>query len=128
MPDEFGTWRVEEAPEVRAPDGSTVHPLGLLSGVGSFAEFVLAPGQASAAVTHRTVQEIWYVVAGAGEMWRRQGERAEITGLVPGVCLSIPLGTEFQFRAGADGLRAVAVTAPPWPEGTDEAVLDRGPW
>ena len=38
------------------------------------------------------------------------------------MCLTIPLGTHFQFRSlGPGPLAAVAVTMPPWP-GPDEAV------
>ena len=59
---------------------------------------------------------------------RRQGEREEVIYLSPGVCLSIPLGTHFQFRAAAtQAVSAVAITMPPWP-GADEAVPVAGPW
>ena len=54
-----------------APDGSDVRVLLSLGG-GSMAHFELAPGRVSAAVVHRTVEEIWYVLAGRGEMWRRK--------------------------------------------------------
>ena len=47
----------------------------------------------SLAVTHRTVDELWYVLAGTGELWRRQGEREEIVPLLPHTAHSIPLGT-----------------------------------
>ena len=75
-----------------------------------------------------TVQEIWYVAAGGGQMWRSQDGRAEITPLDAGVCLTIPLGTAFQFRAGQDGLRVVAATIPPWPGNPEEARPERGPF
>jgi mannose-6-phosphate isomerase-like protein (cupin superfamily) len=61
-------------------------------------------------------------------MWRRQGEREEVVELQPGACITIPLGTHFQFRALAGTpLAAVAATIPPWP-GADEAVAVTGPW
>jgi mannose-6-phosphate isomerase-like protein (cupin superfamily) len=92
------------------------------------AHFELGAGRVSRAVTHRTVEEIWYVLGGRGEMWRRQGERAEVVPLEAGVCLTIPLGTDFQFRSlGPGPLAAVAVTMPPWP-GPDEAVPVPGWW
>jgi mannose-6-phosphate isomerase-like protein (cupin superfamily) len=92
------------------------------------AEFELAAGRVSAAVAHRTVEEIWCVLSGRGEMWRRQGSREEIVALEPGVCLTIPPSTHFQFRALGDGaLRVLGVTMPPWP-GDDEAILVPGPW
>ncbi len=94
----------------------------------SMAHFRLAPGQVTQAVTHRTVQEIWYVICGRGEIWRRQGQREEISILESGVCLTVPLGTHFQFRADpSQEVCVVAVTLPPWP-GQDEAVCVEGPW
>ncbi|WP_158882223.1 cupin domain-containing protein [Amycolatopsis anabasis] len=128
MAEPFATRRLDETTEVTAPDGSAVRPLAVLPGVASFAHFELAPGQVSAAVAHATVEEIWYVIGGSGEMWRSQDGRAENTALAPGICLTIPLGTSFQFRAADQGLRVVAVTTPPWPDGTDEARAARGPW
>ena len=123
----FQTLQLPADPTVIAPDGSDVRVLlGLPS--GGMAHFSLAPGQVAHAVTHRTVEEIWFVVSGRGEMWRKQGEREEVIALQPGVCLSIPLGTHFQFRASAtEGVAAVAVTMPPWP-GDGEAVVVAGPW
>ncbi len=47
------------------------------------AHFELAPGAVSNAVEHRTVEEIWYVLSGCGEMWRKQGPREEIIPLDP---------------------------------------------
>jgi mannose-6-phosphate isomerase-like protein (cupin superfamily) len=117
-----------EAAEVTAPDGSAVRPLCALPGAASFAHFELAPAQVSQAVSHATVQEIWYVVAGGGQIWRDDGNVESVEELVPGVCLTIPLGTSFQFRAGADGLRVVAATVPPWPGDPAEARPERGPW
>ncbi len=126
MPD-FATTTLPPEPTVIAPDGSDVRVLLGLQG-GGMAHFELAPGQVSAAVTHRTVEEVWYVVAGRGQMWRRQGTREEITALAPGVCLTIPLGTHFQFRADAsEPVSAVAITMPPWP-GEGEAIVVTGPW
>jgi mannose-6-phosphate isomerase-like protein (cupin superfamily) len=74
------------------------------------------------------VEELWYVVAGSGEMWRSQAGREEVTPLSPGVSLSIPLGTRFQFRCVGDApFDAVGVTMPPWP-GMEEAVHVPGRW
>lgn len=110
-----------------APDGSDVRLLPGLAG-GGMAHFELAPGRTSTAVAHRTVEEIWFFVRGLGEMWRRQGDREEVVTVAPGVALSIPVGTRFQFRAlGTEPLAAVAVTMPPWP-GPDEAYTVDGPW
>lgn len=124
---EFSTLRLPTHPTVVAPDGSDVRVLLALPG-GSMAHFELAAGQVAHAVTHRTVAEVWYVLAGRGVMWRKQGEREETTALEAGVCLTIPQGTHFQFRASAsEAVSAVAVTIPPWP-GEGEAVRVAGPW
>ena len=124
---EFATSRLRDAAIALAPDGSVVRPLLALSG-GSMSHFELAAGRVSSAVTHRTVEEIWFVVAGRGEMWRRQGEREETVPLEPGVCLTIPLGTRFQLRASArEPVSVIGVTMPPWP-GDDEAIPVIGPW
>ena len=123
----FTTLRLPADPTVVAPDGSNVRVLPGLAG-GSMAHFSLDAGQVARAVTHRSVEEIWYVVDGRGEMWRRQDGREEVVALEPGVSLTIPLGTHFQFRAAPDvGLAAVAITMPPWP-GEGEAVFVDGPW
>jgi mannose-6-phosphate isomerase-like protein (cupin superfamily) len=123
----FNTLQLPEEPTILAPDGSEVRVLLALQG-GGMAHFRLAPGQVSAAVSHRSVAEIWYVLSGAGQMWRRQGTREVITDLLPGLCLTIPLGTAFQFRAAASSpLIAVAITMPPWP-GPEEAMVATGPW
>jgi mannose-6-phosphate isomerase-like protein (cupin superfamily) len=61
-------------------------------------------------------------------MWRATDEREETVALQPGVALTIPVGTRFQFRAtGREPLTIVGVTMPPWP-GADEAVAVDGPW
>jgi mannose-6-phosphate isomerase-like protein (cupin superfamily) len=123
----FDTRQLPEVPDAVAPDGSDVRELLALGG-GSMAHFELAPGRVSRAVAHRAVEELWYILAGQGQMWRRQGERQQTVPLRPGTCLSIPAGTHFQFRADAAGpLVAVGVTMPPWP-GDDEAHDVPGEW
>lgn len=103
-----------------APDSSEVRRLLKRPG-GSMAHFRLNPGACSSAVVHKTVDELWYVTSGAGELWRKQGDAEEVTLLARAVCVSIPAGVAFQFRAvGAEPLEIVAVTMPPWP-GPDEA-------
>jgi len=123
----FKTMRVPVAKTAVAPDGSDVRVLLGLGG-GGMAHFELPPGETSTPVTHRTVEEIWLFLSGRGEMWRRQGDHEEIVAVEPGVCLTIPLGTHFQFRSfGYEALSAVGVTMPPWP-GEDEAIIVEGKW
>ena len=67
-------------------------------------------------------------LSGRGEMWLKQEGREEIVPLESGVCLTIPLGTHFQFRSlGDQALAAVSITMPPWP-GDGEAVVVPGTW
>lgn len=127
----FRTADEGEAAVVTAPDGAEVRPLLVLDGSGSLAVFALTPGQVTHAVSHATVQELWQVTAGSGELWRRQGGREETVRLTPGTAVSIPLGTTFQFRADEDSdgpLRITAVTMPPWPGTDSEARPEKGPW
>jgi mannose-6-phosphate isomerase-like protein (cupin superfamily) len=114
-------------PDTVAPDGSDVRVLLGLEG-GGMAHFTLGPGRTSRAVAHRTVEEIWYVVSGHGELWRSLDGQEEVLPVEPGVCATIPLGTHFQFRAREDAaLMILGVTMPPWPA-EDEAYPVPGPW
>ena len=125
--DAFATLALRDAPLLKAPDGSDVRPLLSLAG-GSLAYFELAAGETSVAVAHRTVEEIWFVTGGRGEMWRKAEDQEETVMLAPGVSLTIPLGTAFQFRSlGPEPLTMVAITMPPWP-GEDEAYPVNSKW
>lgn len=124
---EFATTSLRLPQSESAPDGSAVHPLLALSG-GSMAHFQLSPGQTSRAVVHRTVEELWFVRSGKGQLWRKQGTREEVVVLEPGICATLPRGTHFQFRAAnREALAIIAVTIPRWP-GDSEAELVPGPW
>lgn len=119
--------RLPARPDVVAPDGSDVRVL-VRGERASMAHFELPPGATSAAVRHRTVEELWFFLGGRGEMWRRLGDLEQVVEVSSGVCLSIPVGTAFQFRSfGPEPLAAVAATMPPWP-GPGEALPVRGPW
>ena len=121
------TRSVAERYDVLAPDGSEIRPLLRVRG-GSMVHCTLPPGQVSRAVEHRTVDEVWFFLGGRGQVWRKMAEVEEITDVEPGLALSIPLGTRFQFRTlGAEPLTFVITTMPPWP-GMDEAVEVSGVW
>ena len=123
---DFETKKLPATPDIVAPDGSDVRVLHTPR--GGMAHFELARGRASDAIRHRSVDEIWFVLSGRGEMWRRDGAREEIVALEPGICVTIPVGTHFQFRASdGESLNAIGVTMPPWP-GPDEAVTVPGKW
>ncbi len=124
----FAARRLPAEPDTLAPDGSEVRVLPALGG-GSAAHFRLAPGAVSRAGCHRTVEEIWYILSWRGEMWHRDGDREEVVALKPDTCLTIPLGTSFQFRTTGDRpLSAFAVTIPPWPAGSDDEWVEVAPY
>jgi mannose-6-phosphate isomerase-like protein (cupin superfamily) len=124
----FDQIRLPAARTAIAPDGSDVRVLLRLAG-GSVAHFELAPGETSTAVAHKTVEEIWYVLSGRGQMWRKDNSSEAVTELERGLCLSIPTGTHFQFRALGDvPLAIIGVTMPPWPIDKEEAVVVGGRW
>jgi mannose-6-phosphate isomerase-like protein (cupin superfamily) len=123
----FDTMQPPVVPDVIAPDGSDVRIL-LRLGRGSMAHFEVDAGRVSRPVAHHVVDELWYILHGQGQMWRRQAQREETVPLRSGTCVSIPVGTHFQFRADDSGpLAAVGVTMPPWP-GSDEAYEVPGAW
>jgi mannose-6-phosphate isomerase-like protein (cupin superfamily) len=118
---------LRDEPDYLAPDGSEIRLL-LEDEPGGFAHCTLAPGACTQAVTHRTVDEIWFVLGGTGSIWRQgNGDSAEDL-LRPGRCVTIPVGTSFQFRAdGSSPLRIGIGTFPKWP-GASEAEPVDGPW
>jgi mannose-6-phosphate isomerase-like protein (cupin superfamily) len=123
----FSTKRLPVAPDAVAPDGSEVRLL-LGLGRGGLAHFELGPGETSIAVAHRTVEEIWFFLQGRGEMWRKANGEDEVVPVDAGVCLTIPVGTHFQFRSfGPEPLAAIGVTMPPWPAEGDAYEVE-GRW
>lgn len=119
---------LSETYEHTSPAGAEVRVL-LGNSYGGAAHCTLKRGKVSKAVTHKTVSEIWHVIAGAGEIWRKAGDEACVTTLAPGVSIDIPLGTHFQYRASAEAdLVFVCITTPPW-SGADEArYVECGAW
>ena len=118
-----GCGDVGDEPMVLAPDGSEIRPL-LGIAAASAVHCTLPPGAVTQAVRHHTVEEVWYVLSGQGELWREAGAVA----LRPGVATTIPLPGAFQFRAGAgEPLVIFIATFPAWP-GPQEAEAARGPW
>ena len=123
----FLTVQLPDAADVIAPDGSEVRLL-CRTAHSSMAHFALSPGAISRAVAHHNVEEIWFILAGVGRMWRRLGEQVEIVDVRQGTSLVIPVGTHFQFRNDGDTtFAAIGVTMPPWP-GAKEAYFVDGVW
>ena len=111
-------------PDAIAPDGPEVYFRVLDASRASLVEIVLRPGGTSRPVRHRTVEEVWYLLRGSGEVWRRSPgtSSAETISVAAGDVVVIPTGCDFQFRASGDEeLRFLCFTVPPWP-GEEEAV------
>jgi mannose-6-phosphate isomerase-like protein (cupin superfamily) len=128
MPSRFSTVELPLDPTAIAPDGLEVRELLRVRG-GSTAHFQLTGGRTGRAVRHHTIDEIWYVVRGRGEMWREVDGESEVTVLRPGTCVTILAGTSFQIRAmGRDPLEAIGFTTPPWPGEEEATLLEEGRW
>jgi len=109
-------------PDAIAPDGSEIMFLVGDARRASLVEVRLPAGSTSRPVRHRTVEEIWYFLAGEGKVWRCPPDCGPLLEEVrPGRTLVIPTGCAFQFQAGSGAdLRFLCYTSPPWP-GADEA-------
>ena len=121
--------RRAQQPDATAPDGSEIRLLSdgrHAATKSSMVEVTLPAGQVSRPVYHRTVEEIWYILEGEGQVWRcpqdADAESVPPQRVSPGDALVIPTGWRFQFAAALEGpLRFLCHTTPPWP-GEDEAV------
>ncbi len=123
----IATKQLSEPYDVLAPDTSEIRVL-VATTRGSVAHGTLPPGRVSLAIAHQTVEEVWYVTEGQGQVWRKLGEREEVVDVGPGTSLTIPPETHFQFRStGDEPLRFVMCTMPPWP-GQHEAIRVPDHW
>lgn len=121
-------------PDAIAPDGSEIRSLAGATHAAtraSLCEVCLPAGGVSRPVRHRTVEELWYVLEGAGHIWRCPPEtapdRAEPLAVRPGDSLVIPTGWSFQFRADESApLRFLCFTSPPWPGDAEAVSVERG--
>ncbi len=114
--------------DAAAPDGSGVrllvdHRHGAAR--ASLCEVTLPAGQVSRPVWHHRVEEVWYILEGHGQVWRRHPSPSPSAvapvPVGPGDALTIPVNWRFQFSAGnCEPLRFLCYTSPPWP-GPEEA-------
>ena len=115
-------------PDVIAPDGAEIRVLADPARGAthlSLAEALVRPGDRTTCVSHRTIEELWYIVRGAGRFHRLSPDGAdeEIVEVAPGDTLLIPVGYRFWVEnTGPDELVFLCADAPPWP-GHDEAII-----
>jgi mannose-6-phosphate isomerase-like protein (cupin superfamily) len=123
----FQTSALKSDADYLAPDGSEIRLLPTMKG-GGLCHCTLPAGKTSSPVFHLNVEEIWYVIEGQGEVWRKAGELEDLVRVSAGTSLTIPPRTSFQFRnTGPGPLCILIVTMPPWP-GPQEAVDAIGAW
>jgi mannose-6-phosphate isomerase-like protein (cupin superfamily) len=117
-----------DTPDAIAPDGAEIRVLlDRLQGATrlSLAEALVKPGERTAYVSHRTSEDIWYIVRGTGRFHRLtpDGGAEQNAEVAPGDALLIPTGYRFWVEnTGSDNLVFLCCGTPPWP-GNDEAIL-----
>lgn len=113
--------------DAKSPAGADIR--FLMDGItGNMIHSTVPAGQINRAMVHATVSEFWYVLGGAGEIWRKRDGLEQVTRLEAGVSLDIPVGTGFQYRSiGPLPLTFLCISMPPWP-GDAEATPILGTW
>ncbi|MCV6596653.1 MAG: cupin domain-containing protein [Mangrovicoccus sp.] len=116
-----------EQPDATSPAGADIR--FIMEGAhGNMIHSTVPPGQINRATVHASVSEFWYILEGAGEIWRRDDKEERIPALHPGVAIDIPVGTAFQYRnIGATDLKFICISMPPW-QGDHEASHLMGAW
>lgn len=116
-----------------APDNSEIRLLLEIEGKnysGGLCHCTLPAKTITKAVKHKNVGELWYFLEGEGQIWRMD-EKEKVwrtVNIQPNMCISIPVGTHFQFRnTGNYPLRFLIATIPRWPGG-DEAEKVQNHW
>ena len=121
------TKTLPESPDAKSPAGADIRYL-MDSITGNMIHSTVPSHQVNRATVHATVNEFWYVLEGHGEIWRDDGKESNITVLVPGTSIDIPVGTAFQYRNVSDvELKFICIAMPPWP-GDSEAAYVKGKW
>jgi len=111
----FGLVRLPEKPDYQAPDSSEIRLL-LSMKYGGLCHCTILPNSTTLAGTHKTVEEIWYIIQGQGQVWQKQQDREKVVDVYPGVCLAIPPQTHFQVRnTNSESVCFIIATLPPWP-------------
>ena len=126
----FSTFKFTRAaaPDVIAPDGAEIRVLVDQSRGAtqlSLAEAHVKPGERTACVSHRTIEEVWYIVQGTGRFHRLTpaGVNEGTEKVMAGDALLIPVGHRFWVEnSGVEDLRFLCCDAPAWP-GHDEAIV-----
>lgn len=79
-------------------------------------------------VYNNNIDEIWYIVGGRGELWRKQGSEEKIVPLDTGVCVTIPRKVHFQVRTYGFQPLSLLVVSTPIMQGDYDAERVKGIW
>ena len=121
------TTMLPDKPDAKSPAGADIRYL-MDSPFGNMIHSTVPPQQINRATVHATVSEFWYILEGHGQIWRHDGSESNITELLPGIAIDIPVGTAFQYRNVAEQpLKFICISTPPWP-GDSEATFMDGAW
>ena len=114
-------------PDAVSPAGADIR--FIMDGtMGNMIHSTVKPGQINRATVHATVSEFWYILEGAGQIWRKDKKGEKVVDLVAGTSIDIPVGTAFQYRCnGHKPLKFICITMPAWP-GDKEATHVKGVW
>ena len=120
----MSSWQTEdlpEAPNYTSPGGTSEIRLLPSFQSGELAHAKAPPECVAKPAILTGITEVFYVVGGSGELWRRQGESEETIELVVGRSPTIPPGVDFQYRTHSDPLELIVFSAPRWePEAWSE--------
>ncbi|MBZ9986169.1 hypothetical protein LB572_03565 [Mesorhizobium sp. BH1-1-5] len=88
---------LSSVPDAKSPAGADIRFI-MDGATGNMIHSTVPPRQINRATIHATVSEFWYVLEGAGEIWRRDETEERVTALVPGVSVDIPVGTALSIQ------------------------------
>lgn len=103
------------APDAESPDGGAEIRYILSSPEGELTHAVCPAGSTSGTHLLPTLDEAYFVLGGAGEIWRASDDREAVTRLRPGRWVAMPAGMRFQYRANlGSSLVFLVVVLPQW--------------
>jgi mannose-6-phosphate isomerase-like protein (cupin superfamily) len=103
------------APDAISPDGGAEIRHILVSPGGDLTHAVCPVGSTSGVHHLPDLDEAYFVLSGAGEIWRETEERDAVTALCPGRWVAMPAGMRFQYRANLGStIVFLVVVLPSW--------------